>query len=119
VVDVLKITERQFAAFQAQELQRFRDDVAQTLRDSFPAEFGRKSAADLYRLIDWGITKARAYGIEMEAEIARFIELVGPHGEDFDRKPGTVWMESILCRTDAPAADRLDAILERLAFADA
>ena len=116
MVGILKITGRQFAAFEAQELKRFRDEVTRMLRTNLPNEFGRKSDAEIGSMIDWGIAKAKRYDIVLEPDVARFIELVGPLGQNFDTNPKTAWVDNTLRRTHLTTSDRFRLVLERLAF---
>ena len=113
---MLTITPSQHTAFEAQELRRFREDLINALRANLPDEYRRKSDDEVGRFVDWGIEKARGYQIVMEPDVARFIELVSGFGKDFDRNFRTAWMDEILRRVETPAQQRLDLVLERLAF---
>lgn len=115
-MQMLQITAGQYKALQDADLARFRSAVAARLKKLFPEDYRDKSNEDIHAFVVWGIAKARSYGMTLERDVARFIELVSGFGEDFDRKPETSWMHDILSRETAPAAMRLDRLTERLAF---
>jgi hypothetical protein len=86
------------------------------LTERFPDETADLSVDALMASIDRGVDLASTYGVILEADIARFLELIVALGDDFDIQPSMRWIGEALRQSDESPAERLDAILERLAW---
>jgi len=68
----------------------------------------------LRQLIDKGIEKGRRYGIVIERDVAKLLDLMVALHPDFDSGSDTAWARDILMRYDLPAGVRLDKIFRAL-----
>jgi hypothetical protein len=97
----------------------FEDRMETHLRQLYPEQIDNLSKGQLQGLIEDGIQCAEGYGMSLEEDIARFLELYVVLGHRFDEEPEYTWAKAILGDTQHPAANRLDLIFERIQFGDA
>jgi hypothetical protein len=88
------------------------------LTERFPDETADLSVDALMHSIDRGIDLASTYGIILEPDVARFLELIVGLGDDFDTDPDHRWIGEILQQRDHLPIARLNNVFERLAFGD-
>ena len=100
------------------ERAQFKVAMSKVLTDRFPDETARMSVDALIVLVDRGIDLASTYKILLEADVARFLELIVGLGEDFDVQSDFRWIGEILKQTEIEPAARLDMVLERFAFGE-
>lgn len=72
------------------------------------------SEAAAYEFIRGGIHRAGQYGIDVESDVARFINLLYTVGEDFETRPEYAWIVTMLIDEESTPAQRMDSIYERL-----
>lgn len=97
---------------------QFIELMFRTLIERFPEETATMSVETLMTSIDRGIDLASTYGIVLESDVARFLELIVGLGDDFDVKQNHHWIQEILESTILPPEVRLDLIFDSLAFQD-
>lgn len=95
---------------------QFIELMFRTLIERFPEETATMSVETLMTSIDRGIDVASTYGITLEPDVARFLELIVGLGEDFDVRSDLRWIGETLRQIDWPPTTRLDAVIEQLAF---
>ena len=103
-------------AFSNQQGQRFENEMVVYLEQQFPAEFAKTGEPWMRELIGAGIKGAEGYGITLERDVSRYIELMLALAPDFDRSPRTPWAAPILANPRLAGWQKLDGIYERLVF---
>jgi hypothetical protein len=104
---MLVVRQIQMDAVREGLLRRFEDTMLVHVREFFPercAELGKESTREWIRC---GIDRARGYGIEIEKDVCKYVDVSFVFGHDFDTKE--TWAPPIL-RSDAPGSDRLQAL---------
>lgn len=66
------------------------------LRRCFPEVVGEASDEQMRELVAFGIERARSYGIDIERDVLRYIDLMCMFGVDFDRDPAHPWAARVL-----------------------
>ena len=74
----------------------FEDSMASHLRRCFPRECKQLGEKKTKGEIRYGIDRASAYGIALERDVCKYIDLMFVYGRDFDRDPGLPWASRIL-----------------------
>lgn len=115
---MLTVRQDQLVHLGKHERAQFKVAMSKVLTDRFPDETARMSVDALIVLVDRGIDLASTYKILLEADVARFLELIVGLGEDFDVQSDFRWIGEILKQTEIEPAARLDMVLERFAFGE-
>lgn len=84
---MLTIRRKQMAAFEAQSPDQLLRAIAAWLRARDPAALVSLNDQILQRRVEWGIGRARQWGMETDCSIAVFISLLFRIGPQFDRHP--------------------------------
>ena len=66
------------------------------------------------RLIRYGIEKCLGYGIDIEADIQLFLELMARHSPDFELEPDMSWALELLRQPDLPGSAKARTLFKRL-----
>jgi len=98
----------QVEAFQADGVKRFVERMAAHVRRAFPQEIKTSSDADLREHLLHSIAEAGRYGIELERDVADFVDLTFLLGRDFHVQ--VPWVGPILESPEFSADDRLRRI---------
>ncbi|WP_164021769.1 hypothetical protein [Pyxidicoccus trucidator] len=107
---MLTIRQAQFKALDELRASAFVHRLSRRLRDMFEAELQSMKDEALERLIRSGIERARTYGIEYTADIARYVEYMVFLGEDFDSNPVVGWVGDILRDGQLNGKEKMDRI---------
>jgi hypothetical protein len=92
-------------------LDRFAADMYTHLKEAFPASCESMGEAGVQEQIQYGISKAKSYEIEMHRDICRYIDLMFTFGRDFDTDPKVEWAGRILNDHGIPdPATRIDQL---------
>ena len=83
---MLQITAEQYDAIHQAMLKNFIIRVARWLRQEYVSQTMTLTDKELDTLINASITKAKKWGIEIESDICRYIELVIKYGATFDQQ---------------------------------
>ena len=111
---MLVIRESQMAALGRDLLDHFDFVALAHVKECFPevcAEIGDDTALNY---VSSGLKRARAYGLESEYDLFRFLNLIFTLGGDFDSGEEYPWVRPILQNTDAPATTRMDLLMEEI-----
>ena len=111
---MLVIRESQMAALGRELLDQFALKALAHGREYFPelcADLGDVASLDYVRS---ALNRARAYGLESEYDLLRFLNVVFTLGSDFDSGEQYPWAQPILKNTDAPATTRMDLLMEEI-----
>jgi hypothetical protein len=92
-------------------LRKFEDRMAAHLERCFPAECRALGPDEVRQEIRYGIQRASTYGIDLERDVCRYIDLMFAFGRDFDMDPRQSWAGRIL-KDDS--IDNATAKVERL-----
>lgn len=110
---MLTIRKKQMEALGRMMLDQFADEMVGHLRKFFPAACDSLGETGVNETIQYGISKAGKYGIEIHRDICRFIDLMFVFGRDFDTNPEVPWASRILNDPAITDADtRIDRLLE-------
>lgn len=105
-------------AFSQQQRERFEDEMVVHLRREYPAALAQRNDAWVRDLIREGTEQAREYGIILERDVARYVELMLALSPDFDDSRKTPWCKEILNDDSLTAERKLDRIYEFIIFKD-
>ena len=116
---MLTVRKQQLDALGAYMRQSFEDRVAQHLVREWPLQVRKLLSAGgsekpVRDLIQLGIQKAARYGIESEADVMRFIELMVRILPEFDEQKELGWARAILDDRSLPGAAKIGLIQEQL-----
>lgn len=93
---MLIIRKEQMAVLSQYMRRQFEHRLMMHLRTAFPERLQDIPEAELLAMIQGGIDKAAAYGVELEDDVERYVEYMVPYGSDFDTNPQTAWAGEIL-----------------------
>jgi hypothetical protein len=83
--------------------------LAQHLRDRFPG--CRDLDADgLRALVQHGLGRAAAHGVQSDYDVRRFLEFVAMYGPSFDTDPRIPWAGETLRRSDLSGTEKMDRL---------
>jgi hypothetical protein len=102
------IRREQMAALAAASRERFKAEVIDHLRKHFPRLCAAMGDERVCHTVGDGFERAFAYGIRMERDLCRFVELMFVYGERFDET--LPWAGEILRKRSIDPAARLDLI---------
>ena len=108
---MLTIRNAQMAAFAESLRNQFERRMETHLRSRFPERAAAYSSANLTGLVRGGIKQAAHYGIELEPDIRRYLELSLEYGPEFDRDPKLPWAAEIL-NQDLDGTEKLQQLDE-------
>ena len=106
---MLTIRNEQMAVFRAYATQNFADQMVVHLRKCFPHDCEMLGEAQVRRVIDLGIKRARANEFHSTREVCRYISLMIILGSYFDEDPQLPWVAQIL-QQPAPPSVRMDQL---------
>jgi hypothetical protein len=102
--NILTIRDTQMAAFSKAEVRKFEDWMFPHLRQFFLAQCQSLDEAKVRELIRHGMARAAIYGITIERDVCKYIDLMTVLGRDFDRDQRHAWANEILRLPDSPTA---------------
>ena len=108
---MLKIRKEQMTAFADLMRRRFEDRMAARLRDLFPQKCTEMGAAAVRESIRDAVQRAARYGVTIEYDVARFIELTYLLSPDFDA--ALPWAAAILSDPDAGSHPKTNDLCRR------
>lgn len=112
---MLTIRKEQMGVFETLFQERFRENLRLHLRGELAEETKGITDAELGRLIQVGIERARGYEITTERDITLFVDLMFLKGRDFDRDPTLPWVRTTLINKQLDGEAKMQAIFRRLA----
>jgi hypothetical protein len=115
-IDMFVIRRQQMEIFSACALTGFEDRMASYIAKKLPHGFGANNELAIRELIRKGIDRARGYGIAIEYDVARFIELMQVLSEDFDTSPAFPWAAPILTNGNLDSREKMDRLVEKAAL---
>src|ERR1700693_3282565 len=93
---MLTIRAEQMRVFQNAGLKRFEEKMLLHLGRFWPSRCDALGEAAVRRSIYDAVEIARSYGIVIEYDVARYLDLMYAYTFDFDKSPETAWAGEIL-----------------------
>ncbi len=110
---MLTIRKEQMDQMGDEAMKTFVSRVSDHLSEIFPDECLELGDEVVGRRITDGIERAADYGIDIEYDVVRFINLMFILCEDYDTSDRFPWARKILSKPDENPTDRVDRLCER------
>jgi len=110
------ITDAHGKAFSEQQRERFEDEMVAYLRKEYAPIVVRRDDKWLRELIRLGVENASGYGIVLERDVARYIDLMLALSPDFDVSNNYPWAKESLTAGHAKPEKKLDDIYSTILF---
>lgn len=104
------IRDEQLVALRGVRQKEYEKRLAAHLRKYFSetcTDLGERGLRDAVR---YGIKRAKAYGIQAERDVAKYLNLMFVFGRDFDTDPRFPWAASMLRSTDYGPTLRINQV---------
>ncbi len=103
---MLSLNAAQVGALEALKLRRDQQRLGEVLAEVFPEVPGR--LGDRFpRLIEHGVQRARAHGLEHAVGVGRYLACCCAFGVDFDTRPEQAWAQAVLAAVESAPALRI------------
>jgi hypothetical protein len=92
-------------AFRDARLRSFEDRMIAHISAFFAQQYHEVGESGMREIIQYGIERSASYGIHVERDVCKYIDLMVVLGPDFDRDPALPWAGEILVihEQDSPA----------------
>ena len=97
---MLIIRKEQMRIFREYMVGLFEDRMVSHLKKYFSDEFSLLGEEKVRNTIRYGIDRAKTYGIEIEYDVSRYINMMFTFGRDFDKNRDLLWAAEILRNKD-------------------
>lgn len=111
---MMVIYKQQLEALEQIEILDFENRMITYLRQKHHERIELLDKADYRTFVQKSIKKARMYGVEIEDEVRRFIEIMIDLGENFDMDLSIEWAHEILLNSSLPSHEKLATIENRI-----
>ena len=112
---MLHIREEQMAVFQQEAERNFISSVVENLRTNHAAAVKDTPDDTLHKRVEYGIRRAREYGLSWKNSLTTFVTLMFVIAPDFDRLPA---FKKFLTDEGVPPNERMELLLEKTTDAD-
>lgn len=112
---MLKIRKEQMDVFQQQAEINFADYVVKQLHGNYTEAVKDVPKDKLYKRVEYGIQRAREYGLTWKNNLLTFVTLMFVIAPEFDRSPA---FRRHLTAENVPPNDRMDVLLGEITEAD-
>lgn len=110
---MLRIRKEQMDVFRQYMLEQFEDKMVVHLNKYFSGRCAELGEDGVRETIRYGISQAEKYGIVIESDVSRYINLMFTFGRDFDKDPTLSWAAKILNDHDLIGRrQKMDALYE-------
>lgn len=109
---MLVIRKYQMDEFTKYELKKFEDFMVRHLKQDLSKKVKGLPEETLRDMIQRGVSVAEEYGIRIEDDVKRYIDLMFILGEDFDVSPETSWAGELLRKEEMEPEERLNKIFD-------
>ena len=110
---MLTIRREQMEAFSKAMRRRFEDRLVVHLRRKFLDDYKKLGEQGVRARAQAGIERAAGYGVTIECDVARFVELMFRLTESFDTDPQYPWAAEVLGDADMGSHPKMDLVCER------
>jgi len=111
---MLVIRKYQMDEFTKYELKKFEDSMVFHLKQDLAKKVKGLSEEAIRDMIQRGISAADVYGIRIEDDVRRYIDLMFILGEDFVTSVEFCWTKDILEKEEIEPAERINKIFNLL-----
>lgn len=112
---MLHIREEQMAVFQQEAERNFVRSVVKNLRANHPAAVKDTPEDTLHKRVEYGIRRAREYGLSWKNSLSTFVTLMFVIAPDFDKLGA---FNKFLTDEGVPPNERMELLLEETTDAD-
>lgn len=109
---MLVIRKYQMDEFTKYELKKFEDFMVRHLKQDLSKKVKGLPEETLRDMIQRGVSVAAYYGIRIEDDVKRYIDLMFILGEDFETSTDFSWTRDILKKEEMEPEERLNKIFE-------
>jgi hypothetical protein len=109
---MFQIRQEHVDAIALMQQRDFEERMNAHLREAFAQETEGVADEQMLGLIRLGIKRAASYGIELEADVERYLEYMVMYGANFDTDRKYPWAGETLRREDVPGNVKMDWIDE-------
>lgn len=107
---MLILRDEQMAVFDTYMLKQFENMMVGHLNQYFPESCRDMGDKKVREMIQYGVERARLYGIHIENDVSRYINLMFSFGREFDTDPNCAWAQNILDDDDLVSTSKMDAL---------
>ncbi len=93
---MLVIRAEQIRIFEQQDLERFELRMLEHLVEFFPVRCGGLGQEEIRQTIRHAVQRAALFGIVIERDVAKYVDLTVIFGKNFDSDPALPWVGRIL-----------------------
>ena len=111
---MLRIHKEQMDILGEYMMKKFEDYMVVHLRQRFAEQLKDTPEEAIRTIVQKGISKAKSYGIRIEYDVERYIDLMFILGYDFDTSEKTPWAGELLRNKKIPLRERINSIYNRL-----
>ncbi|MCD6303567.1 MAG: hypothetical protein J7M21_01225 [Planctomycetes bacterium] len=109
----MKIRKEQMDAFSEPLMRSFECRLVRHVEKVFPDECGQLGDEAVRQRVRKGIRDARKYGVVIEYDVARYVDLMFILSEDFDDNDEFPWARRILNHPDLDGRAKMDRLYKR------
>lgn len=92
----MTIRHQQMQSLADASVSKFEARMTEHLERCFPVQCKASDEMRIHSTIRYGIERAASYGINLERDVCKYIDLMFVFGRDYDRDPGLPWVSEIL-----------------------
>jgi len=107
---VLIVRQGQMEALEAHARERFVRVMLAYLEGRFPHHYAELGEPNVRHLVASGITRAEAFGVRAEQDVAGLIHFMFDADPDFDRHPDYGWAVAALRQPGLEPSERVDRL---------
>jgi hypothetical protein len=107
---MLRIRREQMEVFKRLAEERFEDEMYAYLCEAFPDDCGAEGEEQTRENIRAGLRRAEQYGITIENDVARYVELMYVWSPQFDEDPLLPWASAILNAQGLDGTEKVDEL---------
>ena len=110
---MLTIRKEQVEEFKKPAIKDFENRMFEHIAKFFPRQFAELGEETARRTIQYGIKRAKGYGIVTERDVCKYVNLMVACGPDFDRDPALPWARRVLNDPQAEGpSDRIERLVK-------
>jgi hypothetical protein len=111
---MLEIRQEQYEALNENAREQFFRRVIQYLRTEWKSQCEDMDQSQLETMVREQTETAESYGIEIEADVVKYLEIALQLGEDFDTSEQFPWAQKILTNQETDGTIKIQQLRTRL-----
>ena len=111
-IPVLVIRKEQIAVFQDYAAKEFENHMVTHVKQYFPDVCALLGQEKVREAIAYGLNRAETYGMTLEYDVSRYINLMFTFGRDYDMDPTLPWAAKILGDNRLSGPAKMDELYE-------